>query len=139
MEQSQTKHWKWEYTGQGISAHGTLTTTATPDATGAYRITSLTGQRNGKKINGMEAAGTPIPGNEPYAVDDLLLSGSGAQLTGDGFGFSLEGGDYCNPFFADFMQPATYLEFFSQPPFVQGKPGLEDSELPIQFHAVPVE
>jgi len=44
------------------------------------------------------------------------------------------GGTYANPFFADFLDPARYLEFFSAPPFTGGS-GTEDSELPISFSA----
>ncbi len=55
-----------------------------------------------------------------------------SQLTGDGFGYALEDGTYANPFFADFLSPETYLEFFSAPPFGPGT-GPEDSELPMDF------
>ena len=38
------------------------------------------------------------------------------------------------PFFADVLDPARYLEFFSAPPSTGGS-GTEDSELPISFSA----
>src|SRR5438045_1549897 len=49
------------------------------------------------------------------------------QLTHNGFGYAATGGNYANPFFADFLSPARYLDFFSAPPFT--------SELPISFSA----
>ncbi len=83
----------------------------------------------------MQPAGTAIPGNEPYAVDDLV-SVSGPQLTGSGFGFSLADGTYSNPFYANFLSPPGYLEFHSAPPFTSTI-GPKDSELPVAFTAAP--
>ena len=70
----------------------------------------------------------------PYAVDNLVSAGP-IQLTGNGFGFSTPAGTYANPFYADFLAPPVYLEFFSAPPFAPGNPGPEDSELPVTFTA----
>jgi hypothetical protein len=130
--------WKWEYSAPGIAASGTATTVDVPDANGGYLITSIQGTRNGETITGLQPTGTPIPGNEPFAVDNLLFLGPGAQLTVHGFGFATSGGNYSNPFYADFLPTPGYLEFFSAPPFALGAPGVEDSELPIQFSAAPV-
>ncbi|TDH59193.1 hypothetical protein E2C06_28625 [Dankookia rubra] len=126
--------WHWSYAGDGFSARGLLTTTALADADGFYRITGITGERNGEAIIALEPAGMAIPGNEPFAVDNLIRA-DGTQLTGNGFGYELEDGTFANPFFADFLTPATYLEFFSTPPFV---PGISagDTELPAHFAAV---
>jgi len=90
------------------------------------------------EITDLQPAGTAIPGNEPFAVDNLLsAAGAGPQLTGNGFGYALADGTYANPFFADFRTPETYLEFFSAPPFGTGNDpiGPEDSELPVEFTA----
>jgi len=130
--------WDWAYTGLGISAHGTFTTADTPDANGAFLITSISGERNGVAISGLQPPGTAIPGNEPFAVDDLVLPGAGPQLTVDGFGFSTADGDFANPFFADFMSPPGYLEFFSTAPFTDAGQGATDSEVVVQFTATPV-
>ena len=43
-------------------------------------------------------------------------------------------GNFANTFFASFLSPATYLEFFSAPPFTPVI-GPEDSELPVGFSA----
>ncbi len=125
--------WNWSYSGSGISANGTLTTADTADAQGFYQIIGISGSRNGQTITGLQPTGTPIPGNEPFAVDNLI-SVSGPQLTGNGFGYSLADGTFANPFFADFLSPASQLEFFSAPPFTPGI-GPEDSELPVRFTA----
>ena len=125
--------WSWSYSGTGISAGGTLTTADTADSQWLFQIVGITGTRNGQTITGLQPTGTAIPGNEPFAVDNLL-SASGPQLTGNGFGYAIADGTFANPFFADFLSPASYLEFFSAPPFTSGI-GPEDSELPVHFTA----
>jgi hypothetical protein len=122
--------WQWSYHGDAIHAGGTFTTGDTADAAGCFPITGVTGSRNGVAITGLQPAGTPIPGNAPYAVDNLVCTG-GAQLTGHGFGFALADGSFVNPFFADFRAPKGYLEFFS----ANGVPGHQSSELRIVFTA----
>ena len=125
--------WDWNYARDGVLASGTFTTDDIPSGSGFYLISGITGTRNGETITGLQPTGTPIPGNEPFAVDNLV-SPNGPQLTHNGFGFATSGGNYANPFFADFSSPAQYLEFFSVPPFTAGL-GVEDSELPIDFAA----
>jgi len=127
--------WGWNYSAPGIVASGTFTTNDLPDAAGFYLITGITGTRNGETIVGLQPTGTAIPGNEPFAVDNLIRL-DGPQLTHNGFGFAIGDGTYANPFFADFSSPARYLEFFSAPPFTQPN-GPQDTELPISFAAMP--
>ncbi len=126
-----SKLWDWHYTASGITGSGTLTTLDTPNANGGYLITGITGTRNGITIRGLRAPGTSIPGNEPYVVDNLVFKGPGPQLTSHGFGFSISGGTYSNPFYADFLPTPGYLEFFSTP-------ASGHTELPVQFSATPV-
>jgi hypothetical protein len=126
--------WTWSYSEAGISASGTLTTDDAANAAGFFPITGISGARNGVAITALQPAGTAIPGNEPFLVDNLIRAG-GPQLTGNGFGFALADGTFANPFFADFLTPPGYLEFFSAPPFVSGVTGPEDSELPVAFTA----
>jgi hypothetical protein len=128
--------WNWSYSGAGISAGGTFTTVDTPDGSGFYLITGIAGVRNDAVILGLQPAGTPIPGNEPFSVDNLVRLES-PQLTVHGFGYAIAGGTFSNPFFANFLQPPEYLEFFSAPPLTPGVTGPEDSELPIRFSATP--
>lgn len=127
--------WTWDYDGPGVSASGSFTTGDTADASGYVTITSISGQRNGIAITGLQAAGTPIPGNAPFAVDNLVRETS-PFLTVEGFGFSLADGTFANPFFASFLATPGHLEFFSAPPF--GSAGPEDSEVAINFRAAVV-
>ena len=122
--------WDWNYSTSGIVAGGTFTTVDTPDANGGYLITAITGTRNAETIIGLQPTGTPIPGNEPFDVDNLIFAGPAPQLTKNGFGFALSDGSYANPFYADFLPTPAYLEFFSDPP--------ASIELEVQFSAAPV-
>lgn len=129
-------NWNWNYSGTGIAASGTFTTNDTPNDSGFYLITGITGTRNSEVITGIQPTGTPIPGNEPFHVDNLISLNT-VQLTGDGFGYSTAGGNYSSPFFASFLPTPGYLEVFSAPPIKSGfeNLGAEDSELPISFSA----
>ena len=126
--------WDWNYSASGINASGTFITVDSPNADGGYLITAITGSRNGEAITGLQPTGTPIPGNEPYTVDNLIFPGPGPQLTSHGFGFSTSGGDFSNPFYADFLPEPGYLEFFSMP----AAPGDGHTELSVQFSAAQV-
>ncbi|BAZ25030.1 hypothetical protein NIES4073_59340 [Kalymmatonema gypsitolerans NIES-4073] len=136
MQAASALNWNWNYSGTGITASGTFTTNDTPDDLGFYQISEITGTRNGETITDLQPAGTSIPGNEPFNVDNLISLNT-QQLTGDGFGYSTEQGNYSSPFFASFLPTPGYLEVFSAQPIVPGfeNLGLEDSELPISFSA----
>ncbi|NMG07488.1 PEP-CTERM sorting domain-containing protein [Brasilonema sp. UFV-L1] len=136
MQDAFALNWNWNYSGTGITASGTFTTNDTPNDLGFYQITGITGTRNGETITALQPVGTPIPGNEPFEVDNLISLNT-QQLTGDGFGYSTSGGNYSSPFFASFLATPGYLEVFSAPPIVPGfeNLGVEDSELPIRFSA----
>ncbi|MEH2350064.1 MAG: PEP-CTERM sorting domain-containing protein [Nostoc sp.] len=136
MQAASALSWNWNYSGTGIAANGTFTTNNTPNDLGFYLISGITGTRNGETITGLQPAGTPIPGNEPFNVDNLISLNT-QQLTGDGFGYSILGGNYSSPFFASFLPTPSYLEVFSAPPITLGSEsfGPEDSELPISFSA----
>lgn len=128
--------WDWNYSGTNITANGTFITNDIPDNLGYYLISGITGQRNGDQITGLFTTGVPIPGNEPFALDNLIKINPN-QLTSHGFGYSTAGGNFVNPFFASFLAVPGYLEVFSAPPFIPGSTnfGPEDSELPITFSA----
>ncbi len=102
--------WDWTYSGSGVSADGTFTTADTADGSGFYQIAGITGERNGVAITALQPAGTAIPQNEPYAVDNLV-SATDPQLTGNGFGYALADGTYANPFWGG----TSSYEFFSDP------------------------
>jgi PEP-CTERM motif len=118
--------WNWSYSGPGVSASGTFTTNDAPDAAGFYQIDGITGTDNGATITGLQPTGTPISGNEPFAVDNLV-SAVEPRLTTHGFGFSLANGDYANPFY----NGSNYYEYLSVPPYVKGA----GAERPVSFSA----
>jgi hypothetical protein len=118
--------WNWSYSGAGVSASGAFTTNDAPDAAGFYRIVGITGTDNGATITGIQPTGTPIPGNEPYSVDNLVRAAE-PRLTEHGFGFSLANGDYGNPFY----KGSSYYEYLSAPPYVNGA----GPERPVLFSA----
>jgi len=136
MQAASALNWNWNYSGTDIAANGSFITNDTPNDLGFYLISGITGTRNGETITGLQLAGTPIPGNEPFNVDNLISLNT-QQLTSDGFGYSTSGGNYSSPFFASFLPTPGYLEVFSAPPIIPGFQnfGLEDSELPIRFSA----
>ena len=118
--------WNWSYSGTRVSASGTFTTNDAPDRAGFYQIAGITGADNGVTITGLQPTGTAIPGNEPYAVDNLVRAAE-PRLTTHGFGFSLANGNYANPFYSG----SSYYEYFSVPPYVNGA----GPERPISFSA----
>lgn len=122
--------WNWRYSGSGIDASGTLRTADAADANGFYQILAISGSRNGDLITGLIPTGTAIPGNEPYAVDNLIKIGSAGQISVEGFGYALASGGYANPYFADFLSPPSYSEVFTQGPAF--------SEQAVTFSATPV-
>jgi hypothetical protein len=101
--------WRWRYTAAGIAAAGTFATTRARDGDGFHQIIRITGTRNGVAISHLQPAGTAIPLNEPYAVDNLRATAP--TLTTHGFGFALADGSYANPF----GKNGRILEFSSEP------------------------
>lgn len=126
----QAATWSWDYGAVGIAAGGTFTTTDTPDSDGFYTITAITGSRNGVAITGLEPAGSAIPGNDPYAVDNLV-SIDGPQLTWNGFGYALADGNWANPF----SDGSVAWEYLSVPPYLEGA----GQEVAVSFSAVAVD
>ncbi len=131
------RQWSWSYTAPGITASGTLSTERTPDSAGFYRILAIRGNRNGEVITGLHPTGQAIPGNEPWALDNLISVTPGRQLTTHGLGFALAGGSYVNPFFGANRPQPVYIEVFSAPPLVPDAKnmGPEDAERPVTFTA----
>jgi hypothetical protein len=138
-----TLKWKWRYetpenyAGPKIKARGKLITDTDKDGDGYVDIIRIKGKRNGEKITGLYPAGTPIPGNSPYAGDNLIAyekTMASPQPTKNGFQFSIEDGSYSNVFFADFLESPGYLEFHSMPPYPEG-PTAPNSETNVLFKA----
>ncbi len=111
---AEASEWRWSYQGDGVQASGSFTTNDAPNADGFYEITAISGEANGVAITGLQQAGTSIPGNEGYPVDNLVRT-EAPQLSMHGFGYALADGTYANPFYgAHFEKPGTYA-FFSDP------------------------
>ena len=106
--------WRWSYDGPGISASGTFTTKDMPNADGFYEITAISGEANGIAISGLETAGTSVPGNDGYPVDNLVRADA-PRLTAHGFGYALANGTYANPFYGAHFAKPHYYAFFSDP------------------------
>jgi len=127
---SAEKIWNWSYTGSNVVASGTFITSETIDSLGFYQISGIAGHRNGDLITGLHPAGNAIPGNELYALDNLIRIGTQGQITAYGFGFFTASGNYANAFFADSLAVPGYMEVFTT--------SLNYNELPITFMATPV-
>lgn len=136
MQSASALSWDWNYydSGAGIDACGTFTTGDTPNSSGFYQITGITGIRNDEIITGLQPTGTAIPGNEPFTVDNLISSSivkgvPQPQLTENGFGYSTSGGHYYNPFFT-LSSPAGYYEV--------SYTNQQYNQPPITFYAIPI-
>lgn len=106
-------YWDFAYTGTGVSASGILITEELADASGYYLATGIQGQRNGSAITGLQPAGTAIPLNEPFEVDNLVRADG--RLSSHGLGFATASGEYANLFRAGWLSPAANVEFASNP------------------------
>jgi hypothetical protein len=120
-----TLQWRWSIAGDGVTASGTFVTDDIPDADGFYRITAITGTVNSATITGLQPAGTAIPGNSGFSVDNLVRA-TDVRLTTHGFGFAASDGTYHNPFFV-----LQYRDYISRPPYPDG----EGSEPTVEFSA----
>lgn len=107
--------WCWDFTGAGISAAGTFVTGSSVDADGYHPITAITGHANSATVIALQPAGTSIPGNSGYPVDNLVRA-TAPQLTKHGLGFLTSDGTYHNLFHLE-----QYRDYVSRPPYEDGK------------------
>jgi hypothetical protein len=77
--------WTFSYTGPRVSARGVLETPALPEPDGSYRIVSITGKRNGRRIVELVPAGDMVTDHTMLFADNRLLPAS--PFVGEG-GFS---------------------------------------------------
>ena len=122
--------WRWTCEGEGFGAQGAFTTGDAPNAEGYYEITAITGEAGGVAITGLQPAGTAIPGNEGYPVDNLVREAA-PELSKDGIGFSLADGRYVTPFYGAHFSPPGFYAFITHP----SRPSREPQ---VKFTAVPV-
>jgi hypothetical protein len=106
--------WRWSYQGEGVTASGAFTTKDAPNADGFYEIIGVNGEANGVAITGLQPAGTSVPGNDGYPVDNLVRI-EAPRLTLHGFGYALANGAYANPFYGAHFAKPDYYAFFSDP------------------------
>jgi hypothetical protein len=111
---AEASEWRWSYQGEGVAASGTFTTSDAPNADGFYEIARISGEANGVVIAGLQPAGTSLPGNDGYPVDNLVRADA-PQLTLHGFGYALANGTYANPFYGAHFATPDYYAFFSDP------------------------
>ncbi len=93
---------------------GTLTTRDAPNADGFYEIVGIAGETNGVSITALQPAGTAIPMNAGYPIDNLVKT-DGVQLTIHGFAYSLANGSYANPFYGAHFSPPEFYVFLADP------------------------
>jgi hypothetical protein len=113
-ESAEALEWRWSYQGEGVAASGTFTTKDAPNGDGFYEITAITGEAGGVPITGLQPAGTAIPGNDGYLVDNFIRADA-PRLSMHGFGYALANGTYANPFYGAHFAKPDYYAFFSDP------------------------
>ena len=132
--------WNWTETGPGIAASGTFSTTAAANADGYFVIEAITGTYNGSAITGIWPAATWIPGNAPYALDNLFKPmarpypaiGPGT-FTNNGLGFSIANGNHENWFYGN-DDTTKISDYLTVGPF-QLNAGFQGTETPVTFDA----
>lgn len=106
----------FSYSGAGVAASGTLTTTDTATiikGQQAFTITGVTGTRNGDVIDQLFPAATVVDFNGDR-TDNYLFT-TGPFLTFNGFGFGVAG-DSPNTLYNPYFDGSSYVEFVSNPP-----------------------
>jgi hypothetical protein len=87
--------WNFSYTGPRVTARGVLETAAVPEPDGSYRIVSITGKRNGRRIVELVPAGEIVTAHTMLFGDNRLLPAS--PFVGDGgFSFRTSNKQYFN-------------------------------------------
>jgi hypothetical protein len=87
--------WTFAYSGSKISARGVVVTAATPEPDGSYRILSITGKRNGKRIVELVPEGEFVTTHGFLVADNRLLAAT--PFVGEaGFSFRTADSKYFN-------------------------------------------
>lgn len=87
--------WNFSYSGPRVTARGVLETAAVPEPDGSYRIVSIIGKRNGKRIVELVPAGEIVTAHTMLFGDNRLLPAS--PFVGDGgFSFRTSNKEYFN-------------------------------------------
>jgi hypothetical protein len=87
--------WQFSYKGPRVTARGVVSTAAVPEPDGSYRILSITGKRNGRRITELVPAGEMVTAHTFLFSDNRLLPAS--PFIGEGgFSFRTSKSEYFN-------------------------------------------
>jgi len=90
-----TVQWQFTYKGPRVSASGVVTTAAAPEPDGSYRIVSITGKRNGRRIVELVPAGEMVTAHTFLFADNRLLPAE--PFVGEaGFSYRTSNSQYFN-------------------------------------------
>lgn len=73
---SEIVEWQFSYRGPQVTARGVVSTAALPEPDGSYRILSITGKRNGKRIVELVPSGEFVTAHTFLYSDNRLLAAS---------------------------------------------------------------
>ncbi len=87
--------WQFSYKGPRVTARGIVSTAAVPEPDGSYRILSVTGKRNGRRIVELVPAGEMVTTHAFLFADNRLLPAS--PFVGEaGFSYRTSDSQYFN-------------------------------------------
>jgi hypothetical protein len=93
---SAVARWTFSYTGPRVKAKGVLETAPAPEADGSYRILSITGKRNGKKIVELVPEGEMLTSEEQFMFSDNRLLPGSPHMSEAGFSYRTSDSKYFN-------------------------------------------
>lgn len=88
--------WKFSYTGHRVKAQGIVETAADPEPDGSYRILSVTGKRNGKRIVELLPEGDVLTSAEQFMFADNRLLPAAPYVSEGGFSYQTSDSNYFN-------------------------------------------
>jgi hypothetical protein len=93
---SAVMRWQFSYKGPRVTARGVLETAAEPEADGSYRILSIAGKRNGKRIVELLPEGEMLTSEEQFMFADNRLLPASPYMTEAGFSYRTSDSKYFN-------------------------------------------
>jgi hypothetical protein len=88
--------WQFAYTGPRVTARGIVETAADPEPDGSYRILSVTGKRNGKRIVELLPEGEMLTSAEQFMFSDNRLLPASPYVSEGGFSYRTSDSNYFN-------------------------------------------
>jgi hypothetical protein len=89
-------YWQFSYTGPRVAARGVVETEANPEPDGSYRILSVTGKRNGKRIVELLPEGEVLTSAEQFMFADNRLLPVSPFVSEGGFSYRTSDSKYFN-------------------------------------------